>query len=466
MAARALRKMGRTQLQEFVQSIARALGPRGRMINVEGGSEGGLSESDLRRDRIERSVNASSSANGNQAEFPLEADAGGVNGPVSRREAARAKRMRKQVQYMESVLHVTGTAVSVEAPDGERRRSGRVVLLDPAVEPEHLQQAGVVAIIGQDPESLVPVTGSGERAARRRVVPLETTRAGVSDSILKGHFHLPPPWGAGTARPLHRKEYSTRAFTRVALLQPADITGIPLLLEQPPLGLVQLRGLAAKAKRDKKAKSGKGSKVVWNQDEDTGEAIEVGGSGGRDVARAEPDFDVEEKMEAALVALQREFGKLRTGRASPDMLDHVMVESYGSRTPLNRVGTVSVLSPQMLSITPFDQSLLKAIEKGVRASPMELNPKPEGTAVLVPVPTLTQEVRQNMIKVITKAGEAAKLSVRRARKDALDSIGKKEEGMPIDEVKRQEKKVDELTKLYVKRVDEACRSKGKDILEG
>lgn len=319
MAARALRKIGRTQLQEFVQSIARALGPRGRLLRVEGGSEGAqVSESDLRRDRIERSVNASSSANGNQPEFSFESDAGGVNGPATRREAARAKRMRKQVQYMESVLHVTGKAVSVEAPDGERRRSGRVVLLDPAVEPEY--GAGVVAIISPDPESLVPVVGSGERAARRRVVPLETSRAGVSDSILKGHFHLPPPWGAGTARPLNRKEYSTRAFTRysgVTFLQPADITEILSIREQPPLGLVQLRGLAAKAKRDKKAKPGKGSKVVWDQDEETGEAIEVGGSGGRDVARAEPDFNVEEKMEAALVALQREFSKLRTGRAAP-----------------------------------------------------------------------------------------------------------------------------------------------------
>ena len=267
-------------------------------------------------------MNASSSAVGSQADHVPEQEVGGVNGFVSRRAAARAKRMRKQVQYMESVLHVTGTVVAAEAPEHERRRLGRILILDSALESKlEGQEIGVspVVLLKSDPESLVPARVGDKSEARRRVVPLETSRAAVPDRILKGHFHLPPPWGAGTARPLHRKEYSTSVFAGRYLPAAAasSSTGCPTFLEQSPLSIGQLRGLAAKAKRDKKAKSGKGAKVARDQDEETGQAIEVGGSGGSDVARAEPSFDVEGKMEAALVALQKEFSKLRTGRASP-----------------------------------------------------------------------------------------------------------------------------------------------------
>jgi hypothetical protein len=336
---KSLQKVGRTQLQEFVQSIARALGPRGRLGELQGGSEGGLiGDSDLRRERVERSASASSSsAGGHQLDRSSDQDGSGLNGYISRREAARARRMRKQVQYMESVLHVTGTTVFADSPDGERRRSSQIVLLDPALEVEVAKQssAGTLVVIDRDPEFLSAVKKKGEQAAKRTVVPLETSRAGVSDSILKGHFHLPPPWGAGTARPLNRKKFSSaacREYSQVATQRRADATLVshtqllqdsivvaPSLDHTSP-SLVQLRGLAAKAKRDKKKKGGKAPKVAWDQDEETGEAIEVGGSGGSDVERAEPDFDVEERMEAALSALQKEFSKLRTGRASPGKL--------------------------------------------------------------------------------------------------------------------------------------------------
>ncbi|CAN7116836.1 unnamed protein product [Brassica rapa subsp. narinosa] len=169
------------------------------------------------------------------------------------------------------------------------------------------------------------------------------------------------------------------------------------------------------------------------------------------------------QMEAAIDALSRDLTKLRTGRASPGMLDHIVVETGGLKMPLNHLALVSVLDPKTLSINPYDPDTVKELEKAIVSSPLGLNPKLDGQRLIASIPPLTKEHVQAMCKIVTKSSEVVKQSIRRARQKALDTVKKGATGLPKDEVKRLEKEVEELTKKFVKSAEDMCKSKENEI---
>lgn len=181
------------------------------------------------------------------------------------------------------------------------------------------------------------------------------------------------------------------------------------------------------------------------------------------------------QMDAALDALARELTKLRTGRASVGMLDHIVVVSNGMKIPLNGMAAVSVLDPKTLSVSPYDPSTIKELEKAIVASPLGLNPKVEGQRLIAAIPPLTKEHMQAVCKLVTKSSEDAKQSIRRARQKALDTIkksapkkkGKEKTGSSIsaDDAKKLEKEVEELTKKYIKSAEDMSKAKEKEITE-
>eukprot|EP01018_Ginkgo_biloba_P031811 Gb_08324 [translate_table: standard] len=169
------------------------------------------------------------------------------------------------------------------------------------------------------------------------------------------------------------------------------------------------------------------------------------------------------QMQSAVDALSRELNKLRTGRASAGMLDHIIVEANGVRTPLSRIAAVSVLDSQTLSVTPYDLNVMKEVERAIVSSPLSLNPTPEGHRLVVPIPELTKEHIQAMSKLVAKASEDVKQSIRRARQKALDSIKKAGSGMAKDGAKKLEKEIDDMTKKFVKSAEDMCKAKEKEI---
>ncbi|CAM8907572.1 unnamed protein product [Rhodiola kirilowii] len=171
-------------------------------------------------------------------------------------------------------------------------------------------------------------------------------------------------------------------------------------------------------------------------------------------------------MEAALTALSQQLSKLRTGRASVGMLDHIIVETGGVKVPLNGVAMVSAIDAKTLSVTPYDSNALKEIENAIVTSPLGLNPKVDGERLIAVIPPLTKEHIQAVCKVVSKSSEEVKQSIRRARQKALDTVKKAGSGFPKDEAKRFEKEVDDLTKKYIKSAEEMCKSKEKEILQG
>lgn len=190
------------------------------------------------------------------------------------------------------------------------------------------------------------------------------------------------------------------------------------------------------------------------------------------------------EMEAAIDAVAHELSKLRTGRASAGMLDHIIVETGGVKMPLNRMAVVSVLDPKTLSVTPYNPNALKELEKAIVSSPLGLNPKPDGERLITAIPPMTKEHMQAVCKVVAKSSEDAKQRIRRARQKAFDSIkkslpkksegkskGKDKEntkaktvsGFSADDAKRLEKEVEELTKKFTKSAEDICKAKEKEI---
>ncbi|KAF6161417.1 hypothetical protein GIB67_009296 [Kingdonia uniflora] len=190
---------------------------------------------------------------------------------------------------------------------------------------------------------------------------------------------------------------------------------------------------------------------------------------GSDTVEVVPDIGPSVKsaaisqMEAAIVALSRDLSKLRTGRASPGMLDHIIVETSGVKMPLIRVAAVSVLDSHTLSVTPYDSNAIKKLENAIISSPLGLNPRVDGQRLVASIPPLTKEHIQAMCKLIAKSSEDVKQSIRRARQKAFDTIKKVSSSIPKDNVKKMEKEVDELTKKYVKSAEDMCKAKEKEI---
>ncbi|BCR05465.1 ribosome-recycling factor [Desulfuromonas versatilis] len=172
-------------------------------------------------------------------------------------------------------------------------------------------------------------------------------------------------------------------------------------------------------------------------------------------------------MSKSVDALKKDFTKVRTGRASTTLLDEVRVDYYGTPTPLNQVGTLSVPEPRLITIQPWEKNLIPEIEKAILKSDLGLNPSSDGQLIRIIIPALTEERRKEMVKLIKRMGEDAKIAVRNARRDGNETMKKLEKDKEIseDELKRGEKEIQELTDEFVKKIDEAIAAKEKEVME-
>ncbi|MCA1796462.1 MAG: ribosome recycling factor [Geobacteraceae bacterium] len=172
-------------------------------------------------------------------------------------------------------------------------------------------------------------------------------------------------------------------------------------------------------------------------------------------------------MEKAIDALQREFRRVRTGRASADILDEVRVEYYGSPVPLSQVGTISVPEARLITIQPWEKNIIPDIEKAIFKSDLGLTPSSDSNMIRIPIPPLTEERRKEMVKQIKGKTEEARISIRAARQEANSALKKleKEKEITEDDLKRAEKQVQDLTDSYVKKVDEIFAAKEDELME-
>ena len=176
--------------------------------------------------------------------------------------------------------------------------------------------------------------------------------------------------------------------------------------------------------------------------------------------------DLKRRMDGAMANLRTEFASLRTGRASASMLEPVMVDAYGSPTPINQVGTVNVPEPRMVTINVWDKGLVGKVEKAIRESGLGINPQLNGTIIMLPIPELNEERRRELGKVASQYAEHARVSIRNVRRDGMDQIKKaKADGMSEDDQKFWEAEVQELTDKMIKHVDEALETKQAEIMQ-
>lgn len=176
--------------------------------------------------------------------------------------------------------------------------------------------------------------------------------------------------------------------------------------------------------------------------------------------------DLNRRMDGAMGALKTEFASLRTGRASATMLEPVMVEAYGQRTPINQVGTVNVPEPRMVTINVWDKSMVGAVEKAIMNSGLGINPQTNGTIVMLPIPELNEERRTELARVAAQYAEHARVSVRNIRRDGMDQVKKaKAAGMSEDDQKIWESEVQELTDNFIKQVDGSLEHKQAEIMQ-
>lgn len=177
--------------------------------------------------------------------------------------------------------------------------------------------------------------------------------------------------------------------------------------------------------------------------------------------------DIKRRMDGALEALKREFGGLRTGRASTSLVEPLHVEAYGSQMPMNQVGTVNAPEARLLTIQVWDQSLVKAVEKAIRESDLGLNPQTEGNVIRIPIPDLSEERRIELKKVAGKYAEQAKIAVRNVRRDGMDTLKRKERDGEIsqDEHKGQAERIQKITDEHIALIDGALAAKEKEIMQ-
>ena len=175
----------------------------------------------------------------------------------------------------------------------------------------------------------------------------------------------------------------------------------------------------------------------------------------------------EDKFKKTLDALKKEYGTLRAGRAAPSLLDKVMVDYYGTPTPVNQVANVTVPEPRIILIKPYDKGSLKDIEKAIQKSDLGLTPNSDGTAIRLAIPQPTQERRKEIVKVVGKKAEESKVAMRNIRRDANDAIKKLEKSKEITEDDRKdgETKIQKMLDKYIKQVDEVKSAKEKEVME-
>lgn len=172
-------------------------------------------------------------------------------------------------------------------------------------------------------------------------------------------------------------------------------------------------------------------------------------------------------MEKSVDSLKKDFSRVRTGRASVSLLDDIRIDYYGTPTPLNQVGTLAVPEPRLITISPWEKKLLPEIEKAILKSDLGLNPSSDGIIVRLSIPALTEDRRKEMGKTVKKMGEDSKVAIRNIRRDSNEVLKKMEKAKEIteDDLKRAEKEVQDLTDLYVKKIDEVVAHKEKEIME-
>ena len=177
--------------------------------------------------------------------------------------------------------------------------------------------------------------------------------------------------------------------------------------------------------------------------------------------------DLERRMEGAITSLQSELQGLRTGRASINLLDTVMVPAYGSNMPMNQVGSVSVMDSRMLAVNIWDKGLVAAADRAIRDAGLGLNPVVDGLNLRIPIPPLNEERRVELTKVAGKYAESARVAVRNVRRDGMDAIKKMEKDGDIseDDLKRLSDEVQKLTDTYVGQVDDTLKAKEEEIMQ-
>jgi len=175
----------------------------------------------------------------------------------------------------------------------------------------------------------------------------------------------------------------------------------------------------------------------------------------------------EEKMTKAVLSAREEFSHVRTGRASPQILDRIQVDYYGSKTPLNQLAGISVPEARLLVISPYDKTALGAIEKAIIASDLGLNPSNDGTFIRLVFPALTEDRRRDLIKVVKERAEEGKVAVRNVRRHVIQELEKfqKEGDLSEDDLKRVEKELQKLTDHKVEEIEEMLAHKEKELLE-
>lgn len=183
---------------------------------------------------------------------------------------------------------------------------------------------------------------------------------------------------------------------------------------------------------------------------------------------ADPDIsDIKRRMDGALVALKGEFAGLRTGRASANLLDKVVVDAYGGQMPLSQVGTVSVPEPRMITVNVWDRGLVVAVQKAIREAGLGLNPGADGQLVRVPIPELSQERRTELVKIAHKYAEQARVSVRNVRRDGMEMLKKMEKDGELsqDSHRTWSEKIQALTDTHIADIDKTLSAKEKEIMQ-
>ena len=177
--------------------------------------------------------------------------------------------------------------------------------------------------------------------------------------------------------------------------------------------------------------------------------------------------DLRRRMDGALEVLRKEFGGLRTGRASASLLEPITVAAYGGTLPLNQMANISVPEPRMITVQVWDRAMVKAVDKAIRESGLGLNPQTEGQVIRVPIPDLNEERRRELTRVSARYAEQARVSVRNVRRDGIDVLKRREKETDItqDQQRKLQQEVQHLTDDYIRRIDEALEQKDREILQ-
>ena len=172
--------------------------------------------------------------------------------------------------------------------------------------------------------------------------------------------------------------------------------------------------------------------------------------------------DIDQRMQKAVDSLEKELSTIRTGRANPSILDRVTAEYYGTPTPLNAMANIVIIDGRTLEVKPFDKSALKDIEKGIQDSDLGLTPTNDGNRILISIPELTAERRQELVKLVKKEAENSKVAIRNIRRDEMDKI-KKDDSLTEDDKKSDQDSVQKATDNFVKKIDDVAAAKEKEL---